>query len=72
MTTKEKIKEFKKALDKVNEVSDRIMKRYVDKSRNLKKLKMDERFDFGIHKLIINNTVYYYHLSATRVSNLYL
>lgn len=71
MTTEEKIKEFKRALDKVNEVSDRIMKRYVDKSRNLKNLKIDERFDFGIHKLNINNTIYYYHLSATRVSSLY-
>ncbi len=66
MTTEEKIREFTKAFDKINEVSERILNRYLTK----RKMKNNEEIDFGLHKLVINNTVYYYHLCAVKSPNI--
>lgn len=66
MTTEEKIREFKKASDKIHEVSGRILDRYLTKRR----MGNNEEIDLGIRKLTVNNTVYYYHTYAVKSPNM--
>lgn len=64
MTTQEKLIEFQKAYEKILVVTNRIVKRI-----NLNKIKSDQKIHYGIHRLIISGTEYFYSMYILKMRN---